>query len=112
MKNLKIKLPFLALLLGLGIVFVQSAFTPKTNRANTYWRYDLTNNSGLRDGDSYTKITDPDAPTCSGSNLPCVIAAPDTVTSNEELEDYLENTTTFPDDSDITAGAVHKKASL
>lgn len=113
MKNLKIKLPFLTLLLGLGIVFVQSAFTAKpSSRLDTYWSYNPGDDSAIREGESYTKITDPDENSCPpGFDLPCVLTTPESVVSNEDLEDYLKDTDTFPTDASITSSATHKKIS-
>lgn len=108
MKNLKSKLPFLTLLLGMGIVFFQSAFTVKPEkRVSTYWRFDSSSSSDLRDGTEYTNISDPDAPSCpTGTDLPCVLEVDESIDTEAELTTYLA---TFPNDAAITTSAVRKK---
>ncbi|PWS26159.1 hypothetical protein DHW03_15295 [Pedobacter yonginense] len=112
MKNLKIKLPFLALLLGLGIVFVQSAFTSVTDkRANTYWRYNPTDPALSYSGSNYSQITVPiDQVECpTGLDAICVFEAPETVTSTTLLDSYLH--TNFADANAVnnSSNVIRKK---
>lgn len=111
MKNLKAKLPLLTLLLGIGIVFFQSAFTSAPAKlASTYWRYDDTDPNNSRDGSNYTQITNPDSPTCpTGSDVPCVLEVPDNVTSQTQLTDYLEDNFATAHDVNISPIAIKKK---
>ncbi|UKT65051.1 DUF6520 family protein [Pedobacter mucosus] len=111
MKNLKIKLPFLALLLGLGIIFTQSAFTvAPVKRAVTYWFFNSSDPSDIRVGTQYSHIINPDPVSCpTGTDLPCVLEVDESIDTQPELNTYLNNMTTFPTDANITASALRKK---
>ena len=113
MKNLKLVLPVLALVLGLGLVLTQSAFkSTSSNQAKTatYWRFDSTDISDLRDATKYVQITDPEAPSCEdGDDLPCVLQAPAGVNSQSLLDAHLNNTSMFPNDQAIINASAYKK---
>jgi len=111
MKNLKSKLPLLTLLIGMGIVFVQSAFSPANpKRVSTYWRYNSTDPAQSQTGTNYTLITDPNAQECpSGDEVPCVLEAPESITTQTDLDTYLHSTFASPAAVNASPTAIRKK---
>ncbi|MBT2563753.1 hypothetical protein J7E50_05410 [Pedobacter sp. ISL-68] len=95
MKNLlkKMNVSVFAVLLGFGLIALQSGFTPvKEKRADAYWRLDSDDSADALNGFQYLPVTgDPDEVSCdTGDDIPCVIAVPDNVTTQQDLDDYLE----------------------
>lgn len=114
MKNLK-KLAFglVALCLAFGLVFSVSAFKSKskTAKAYSYWRYDLNQETGALSGFNYTKISNPDAPSCDDAEeIPCVIRVDENITTQNDLDDFLSNT--YSSDDEVMELAIHTKSSL
>ena len=98
MKTLKKLFPLAAIVLGLGLVFSQSAFKAKTN---TVWVFDGTSISQAKDADLYH--VDMDAPSCElGESVPCKITSAGTSTDKNVLQSYLN---TFPTDEDVLEAA-------
>jgi hypothetical protein len=75
MKNSKNLLPLFAILLGLGLVFTQSAFKPAKKSATTVmYQYEDTNDARINLEDAWTDVTFETPESCSeGAVLPCVI---------------------------------------
>lgn len=71
MKN-KFNLSILAGLVGLGVVFTQSAFT---NQTDVRYHYKLTTEAGIDMASNWELATDPNSIECGVSgSLPCVIS--------------------------------------
>ncbi|RZK60209.1 MAG: hypothetical protein EOO91_02175 [Pedobacter sp.] len=71
MQNLKKVMPLMALVLGMGLVFSQSAF-----KSTTAVRYKYLNNNetNINQPSSWQVITSSNEPSCdNGEQLPCVI---------------------------------------
>jgi len=105
MKNLKLVLPALALILGLGIVFTQSAFKGKTK---TPVVYEYTSNSHLpadiKDIDNW-EVADLETPSCGeAGELVCRYQFEGDMT---DFQNYLEAPTTIA--TDINDNALNKK---
>lgn len=114
MKNLrKVQFGLLAVLLAVGVVFGMSAFKTKTletAKSATYWRFDSTDISDLRDATKYVKITDPEAPSCEdGDDLPCVLQAPAGVNTQALLSTHLNDPGIFSNDQAIIDASMFKK---
>ena len=107
MKNLK-KLMFglVALVMGFGLVFSVSATKKK---ASIYWRYNKNVIADVRDGNSYS-LTTPAEECEAGSDLPCVIEVDAAIDTQAKLNTFLNNMSTFPNESDIVNAALYKKA--
>lgn len=108
----KFQLTFgLVALIGFGLFFTMNGFIgDKNNKAYTYWQFDANSTSDIRTGTMYTKIIDPEAPTCAeGSDLPCVLQVEQSIDTQAELDTYLKNTSLFPNPEDITASALYQK---
>lgn len=102
MRNLKNLLPVFALILGVGLVFTQSAFTAKTN---TYWVFDGTSINDVKDASQYHE--DMDAPSCTtGDNLPCKLETDASINDETALQTYLN---TFPSNSAVRDAAIGKR---
>lgn len=112
MKKIKLILPALALILGLTVVFTQSAFKSNTKKADVYWQYNQNSDAGIRTGTNYTLTSAPDEVGCDGSELPCVLRVDESIDTQAELDTYLHNTTMFPNPSDITSAAYSTKDGL
>jgi hypothetical protein len=111
MKNLKIRLPFLALLLGLGIFFTQSAFTSKpVARAYSYWRYNPNVSGSEKLAGQYTHITDGDAEECeSGNDIICVLRVEEGIDTTPELQSYLNG---FANNAAVTSSSAAYRKKL
>lgn len=96
-----------ALVLAFGLVFSVSATKKK---ASIYWRYDKNVIADVRDGNRYS-LTTPAEECEAGSDLPCVIEVDESIDTQAKLTTFLNNMTTFPDESDIVNAALYKKAS-
>lgn len=94
-------LTILAILLGFGLVFTQSAFKA-TPKSTTYWVFDGTSINDALDASLYHE--DSSAPSCAvGTSLPCKIEMPAEVNTEGLFQDYLDNTYVNP--SDVLSGA-------
>ena len=99
MKNLKNLLPLFALILGLSIVFTQSAFTSTTKSATTtYWYYTGPNNdeAEVLDHDNWSMV-DPNDTCLETAQKPCRISV------DADNQTAFESFLSTQDQSDIDA---------
>ncbi|RYF12212.1 MAG: hypothetical protein EOO42_20390 [Flavobacteriales bacterium] len=97
MKNLKLILPVLAIILGLGIVLTQSAFkSHDAKRTVSYFKYtgSTFDETNYRNISNWEHVTDLEAPSCAGEGKICVLevdnsnlTAPGTMI--QKLDDYF-----------------------
>ncbi|RZL13876.1 MAG: hypothetical protein EOO89_16880 [Pedobacter sp.] len=101
MKILKnINFAILAVVLGLGLVVTQSAFTSVAKTDDTYWVFDSNDIDDAMTAESY--INEESAPGCGSSGpLPCVIVTPSSVNTPVLFQLYLDDKYDVP--ADITA---------
>lgn len=104
MKNFKKLLPVVAIVLGVGLVFTQSAFKPTTD---TVWVFDGDDISDAQYASEYH--VDMESPTCEeGETLPCkIISYGSSSTDVNDFQDYLD--TTFDTPSEILDAAQGKR---
>ncbi|WP_421938449.1 hypothetical protein [Pedobacter sp.] len=112
MKNIaKLKITVIALIIGLGLVTLHSAFKTEKKTGYKYWRFDSNDPSNIRVANEYTLISNPQGPTCDNADeIPCVLKVDESIDTRMELGTYLQNTTLFPDDEDITSSAEYTKS--
>lgn len=94
MKNLKLVLPALALILGLGIVFTQSAFKTPKKTTYEYFKYNGTtfDETNYRNISNWEHVTDPEAPSCLGDQKICVLKVDDAnLTASGTMLDKLDD---------------------
>lgn len=75
MKNSKNLLPLAAIVLGLGLVFTQSAFKSPVKQSTTelMYQYQDTDDARINDEDAWAPVT-PESESCGeGSTLPCIV---------------------------------------
>ncbi len=112
MKNLKkFNVAILAVVLGLGMVISQSAFTAPTKKASVrYWAFDSTYLTDAKDAESYTLMPIDFNPEndiiCSGNTLPCVLEVDDSIVSRINLASHLS---TFANGAAVTASTPYQK---
>lgn len=100
MKTLKNLLPLFAIVLGIGLVFTQSAF--KSTITKTY-QYQQANNDRLFDETAWADLDIEESQSCSeGSTLPCVVEFEDTEFA--DIGEYLE---AYPTRMDILNDTNH-----
>jgi hypothetical protein len=76
MRNFKNLLPLIAIILGLGLVFSQSAFKSgvKQSKTEVMFQYQDADDSRIDDGDAWTEVTELTVQECTeGITLPCVV---------------------------------------
>ncbi|CAH0280417.1 hypothetical protein SRABI27_03758 [Pedobacter sp. Bi27] len=82
----KFNLGLVALLLGFGLVFTQSAFT---TRFSTFWAYQPDGDNDPTDYQKYEHTSTP-SELCAPGDYPCVIEVPNGVNTPEALETFLD----------------------
>ena len=114
MKNLKKTIfGLLALIMVFGLVFTVSAFKSNENskKQYTYWKYNLDEENGARNGFNYTETFSPDGEGCDDEEeIPCVIRVEDSIQSQSDLNTYLNNQ--YDEDSEVMELAIHTKLDL
>lgn len=75
MKNLKNLLPLFAMIIGLGLVFSQSAFKSSKNKAILTYRYNGSNAAGVTTVANWTDPSiEPNPQNCeAGTEIPCLV---------------------------------------
>ncbi|WP_316795199.1 hypothetical protein [Pedobacter agri] len=95
-------------MLGVGTLTVHSAFTPeKKTRATAFWQFASNNLSDARTGSQYNLISDPEAPGCDGTAMPCVIEVDESINTQAELDTYLH--ATYATNEQVRDAAIFKK---
>jgi hypothetical protein len=107
----KLAFGFVALIIVCSLVFSTSAFKNSTSKTYSYWRYDLNQEAGALSGFNYTKINEPGAPSCDDANeIPCVIRVDETITTQNDLDDFLSNH--YNSDEEVMELAIYTKSEL
>lgn len=108
MKNLKLILPVFAIVLGLGIVFTQSAFKAKTP-INLAYQYTGSTDEGVMEPSNWTPITYQPTPTeCDElGDLVCIVQFTDEQFDN--IADFLNNQTDAEAVNNSTYAKRHKE---
>lgn len=109
----KINVAVIAVLLGVGLIAVQSAFKPaEQKRTDTYWKFNSNDEALARSGFQYSQILgDPDLEVCdTGNDMPCVISAPSGTSSQTDLNDYLQDHYDTPEEVTLDAYATKVEA--
>ncbi|MCX2586090.1 MULTISPECIES: hypothetical protein [unclassified Pedobacter] len=100
----------LVALMGFGLLITLNAFTSASKKSYTYWQYESGSLNDIRNGASYTQISEPnESPCANGLDLPCVLRVDESINTKDELDTYLHNTSMFPSSADITNAAIYKK---
>ncbi|MDQ7950133.1 MAG: DUF6520 family protein [Pedobacter sp.] len=75
MKNSKSLLPFFAIVLGLGLVFTQSAFKSGVKKTTLMFQYQDADDDRINDEAAWEDVTSEPAESCGeGSTLPCIVS--------------------------------------
>lgn len=101
----KINIGLVALVLGFGLTFLNSAFkSDKQARFSRQWNFIGTSLSQDLSGNNYSQTETPPTPCDSGDELPCYLITPDNVDTQAKLSTYIS--TNYGTD----ANAVHDAA--
>lgn len=111
MKTLKNLLPLFAIILGVGLVFTQSAFKSSAKKSALMFQYQESDDSRINDETAWTDVTNNAPESCSEGNvLPCVIQF-DT-TDYPDLSAYLAAHPTVQDIKNDDQYLVSQKAGV
>ncbi|SDH71294.1 hypothetical protein SAMN05421827_1426 [Pedobacter terrae] len=86
----KLNLGLAALVLGFGLTITTSAF--KSAKADIQWNFIGTTLSQATDGHQYSTTMSPPTSCNSGTAAPCYLLTPETVDTQEKLDQYIEDT--------------------
>ncbi len=108
MKTNKIKMGFIALVLGGFIAFTQSAFSPATKVLDTEWTFMGNSSSDVINGFQYELTGAPPTACNSGVALPCKLTTPSGIATQGDLDAYILSE--YEDDpAQVTAAADSKR---
>ncbi|KRT17769.1 hypothetical protein ASU31_00275 [Pedobacter ginsenosidimutans] len=90
----KINIGLVALVLGFGLTFLNSAFksADKNARFTRQWNFIGTTLSEDLDGTKYSQSVSPPTACDSGSDLPCYLNTPDNIDTQAKLTVYIHDT--------------------
>ena len=108
----KIDLGYAALILGLSLTLVTSAFksTEKSKFSRT-WYFQSNNVTEAADETKYSYLLPPPTSCDSGTALPCSLVTPDDVDTPEELEAYIDENY-HGNYTEVMAAPIEKRAQL
>lgn len=102
MKPLKINSGIVAAIFAVTVAFAGSAFSPaEVKTAAVMYQYNSSQLNQARVSSAYSEITGT-SPSCTGSNLPCIITVPD----GQTLDQYLGS---FDSDIEVREAATATK---
>ncbi|QNR82901.1 hypothetical protein H9N25_12975 [Pedobacter riviphilus] len=104
----KLNLGLVALVLGFGLTITTSAFKPA--KTDIQWNFIGDQLSEATDGHQYSTTMSPPTSCNSGTAVPCYLTTPETVDTQDKLNQYIEDT--YGDDAAAVRDAAPAKRAL